>query len=143
MSLDRLIEGINTLKSPIVAGLDPKLEYIPDFIVNETRVGGEPTFESAAEAIFEFNRRLIDSLCEFVPAIKPQCAYYELYGWQGVRALKRTIEYAKSKGMFVITDGKRNDIDSTMDAYAEAHLGLTAELGEAFGGDALTVNGYL
>ena len=143
MSLDRLIEGINTLKSPIVAGLDPKLEYIPDFIINETRVGGQLTFESAAEAIFEFNRRLIDSLCELAPAIKPQCAYYELYGWQGMRALERTVGYAKSKGMFVITDGKRNDIDSTMEAYAQAHLGETPGLGEAFGGDALTVNGYL
>ncbi|MDR1892993.1 MAG: orotidine-5'-phosphate decarboxylase [Oscillospiraceae bacterium] len=143
MSLDRLIEGIKTLKSPIVAGLDPKLEYIPDFIINQTQVGGVTTFESAAEAIFEFNRRLIDSLCGIVPAIKPQCAYYELYGWQGMRALKRTIDYAKQKGMFVVTDGKRNDIDSTMEAYAQAHLGVTSRLGEAFGGDALTVNGYL
>ena len=85
-------------------------------------------------------------LCDIVPAVKPQAAYYEMYGWQGVRALERTIAYAKSKGMFVITDGKRNDIGTTMEAYAKAHLGVTdveGESFEAFGGDALTVNGYL
>ena len=85
-------------------------------------------------------------LCDIVPAIKPQAAYYEMYGWQGVKALCDTIAYAKSKGMFVITDGKRNDIGTTMEAYATAHLGTTDVSGEqidAFGADALTVNGYL
>ena len=81
-----------------------------------------------------------------MPAVKPQAAYYEMYGWQGVKALTETIAYAKAKGMFVITDGKRNDIGTTMEAYATAHLGATDVAGgsiEAFGADALTVNGYL
>ncbi len=80
------------------------------------------------------------------PAVKPQCAYYEMYGWQGMKALQETIAYAKAKGMFVITDGKRNDIGSTMQAYAAAWLGETDVDGEklaAFDADALTVNGYL
>ena len=80
--------------------------------------------------MFEFNKALIDALYEVVPAIKPQAAYYEMYGWQGVKALADTIAYAKSKGMFVITDGKRNDIGTTMEAYAAAHLGSTAVAGE-------------
>ena len=91
-------------------------------------------------------RRFIDALYDIVPAVKPQAAYYEMYGWQGVKALCDTIAYAKSKGMFVITDGKRNDIGTTMEAYATAHLGHTDVAGEsidAFGADALTVNGYL
>lgn len=80
--------------------------------------------------MFEFNKALIDALYEVVPAIKPQAAYYEMYGWQGVKALADTIAYAKSKGMFVITDGKRNDIGTTMEAYAAAHLGSTTVAGE-------------
>lgn len=146
MSLDRLIEKIAALKNPTVAGLDPKLSYIPSFIKEEAfRRSGE-TLEGAAEALLMFNRGLIDALCGVVPAVKPQCAYYELYGWPGMRALHETIRYAREKGMFVITDGKRNDIGSTMEAYAAAHLG-EVRVGEnayaPFGGDALTVNGYL
>ncbi len=146
MSLDRLIEGIARTKNPTVAGLDPKLEYIPDCIVKPCVDQYGQTLEAASEAIFAYNQGLIDALCDIVPAVKPQCAYYEMYGWQGMRALERTIRYAKEKGMFVITDGKRNDIGSTMEAYAAAHLGVTEVAGngvEAFGGDALTVNGYL
>ena len=94
----------------------------------------------------EFNKGLIDALCDIVPAVKPQAAYYEMYGWQGVKALHDTIAYAQEKGMFVITDGKRNDIGATMEAYATAHLGEVEVEGESFapfGADALTVNGYL
>ena len=104
------------------------------------------TLEGAAEALYEFNIGLIDALCDVVPAVKPQMAYYEMYGWQGVRTFARTVEYAKSKGLYVITDGKRNDIGATMEAYAAGHLGVTdvdGETFEAFGADALTVNGYL
>ena len=146
MSLDRLIEKIADLKNPTVAGLDPKLSYIPTVIKEEAfRCHGE-TLEGAAEALLQFNRGLIDALCDIVPAVKPQCAYYEMYGWPGVRALYETIRYAKEKGMFVITDGKRNDIGSTMEAYAAAHLGEVSVNGHPFtpfGSDALTVNGYL
>lgn len=146
MALDRLIEKIVEKQNPTVAGLDPKLSYIPDFIKEEAFTKHGKTLEGAAEAILVYNKALIDALCDIVPAVKPQAAYYEMYGWQGVRALTETIAYAKSKGMFVITDGKRNDIGTTMEAYATAHLGVTDVDGTeaaAFGADALTVNGYL
>lgn len=146
MALDRLIEKIVEKQNPTVAGLDPKLSYIPDFIKEEAFAKYGKTLEGAAEAILVYNKALIDALCDIVPAVKPQAAYYEMYGWQGVRALTETIAYAKSRGMFVITDGKRNDIGTTMEAYAIAHLGVTDVDGTeaaAFGADALTVNGYL
>ena len=146
MALDRLIEAIAEKQNPTVAGLDPKLDYIPRHIRENAFSRYGKTLEGAAAAILEFNRGLIDALCGIVPAVKPQCAFYELYGWPGMKTLHDTIAYAREKGMFVITDGKRNDIGSTMEAYAAAHLGLTdveGEKSEAFGGDALTVCGYL
>jgi len=146
MSFDRLIDGIVKMQNPTVAGLDPKLDFIPDYIKENAYMEHGKTLEGAAAALFEFNKGLIDALCDIVPAVKPQAAYYEMYGWNGVHALQKTIEYAKSKGMFVITDGKRNDIGTTMEAYAKAHLGITdvdGEKIEPFGADALTVNGYL
>ncbi len=146
MGFDRLIENIIKKQNPTVAGLDPKLDYVPASIKESCFKTYGATLEGAAAALLEFNKAIIDKIYDIVPAIKPQAAYYEMYGWQGVRALSETIAYAKSKGMFVITDGKRNDIGTTMEAYAAAHLGATevegAEL-EAFGADALTVNGYL
>lgn len=146
MSLDRLIKRIDELKNPSVAGLDPRLEYVPRFIQDACFVKYGHTLEGAAAALLEFNKALIDALYDVVPAIKPQAAYYEMYGWQGVRTLAETIRYAQEKGMFVMTDGKRNDIGATMTAYATAHLGKTDVDGislDAFGADALTVNGYL
>ncbi|MEE0266057.1 MAG: orotidine-5'-phosphate decarboxylase [Acutalibacteraceae bacterium] len=146
MAFDRLIEKIVEMQNPTVAGLDPKLAFIPEYIKEEAYAKYGKTLEGAAEALLVYNKGLIDALCDIVPAVKPQAAYYEMYGWQGVKVLAETIEYAKSKGMFVITDGKRNDIGTTMEAYATAHLGLTDIEGDsvtAFGADALTVNGYL
>ena len=146
MSFDRLLEKIIETKNPTVAGLDPKLDFIPKYILDEALATEKDVQSAAAKALYLFNCGLIDALCDIVPAVKPQAAYYEMYGWQGVKALKDTIDYAKSKGMFVITDGKRNDIGSTMEAYAAAHLGEVTAFGETyepFGGDALTVNGYL
>lgn len=146
MGFDRLIERIRNMQNPTVAGLDPKLDYVPRFICDEAFSKYSDPLEAAAAALLMFNKGLIDALCDIVPAVKPQCAYYEMYGWQGMRALYETIAYAKKKGMFVITDGKRNDIGATMQAYAAAHLGTTAVRGEqiaAFDADALTVNGYL
>ncbi len=146
MALDRLIEGIVKLQNPTVAGLDPKLDFIPNFIKEKAFTQYGETLDGAAAALLEFNKGLIDALCGIVPAVKPQCAYYEMYGWQGVKALYDTVSYARQKGMFVITDGKRNDIGTTMQAYAVAHLG-TVQVGDKnctpFGGDALTVNPYL
>ena len=146
MAFDRLIEGIVKMQNPTVAGLDPKLDYVPASIKESCFEKYGKTLEGAAAALLEFNKSIIDKIYDIVPAIKPQAAYYEMYGWQGVKALCETIAYAKSKGMFVITDGKRNDIGTTMEAYATAHLGTTDVAGEeidAFGADALTVNGYL
>lgn len=146
MSFNPLIEKIIEMQNPTVAGLDPKLDYVPQYIREKCFEQYGRTLEGAAEALYEFNTGLIDALCDIVPAVKPQMAYYEMYGWQGVRTFARTVEYAKSKGMYVITDGKRNDIGATMDAYAAGHLGITDIDGEqiaAFGADALTVNGYL
>lgn len=146
MSMDRLIEGIARMQNPTVAGLDPKLDYVPSYILDEKFSACTDPFEAAAESLLAFNKGLIDALCDIVPAVKPQAAYYEMYGWHGVKALAETIAYAREKGMFVITDGKRNDIGTTMEAYAAAHIGRTDIRGqklEAFGGDALTVNGYL
>ena len=144
--MDRLIEKICEKKNPSVAGLDPKLEYIPSFIQEESVRKFGRTFAAAADAIWTFNKGLIDAIYDIVPAIKPQCAYYEMYSWEGVRALHDTIAYAQEKGLYVITDGKRNDIGSTMEAYSTGHLGMTELFGEslaAFGSDALTVNAYL
>ena len=139
MSFNPLIEKIIEMKNPTVAGLDPKLDYVPQYIRTRCFEKYGRTLEGAAEALYEFNTGLIDALCDIVPAVKPQMAYYEMYGWQGVRTFARTVEYAKSKGMYVITDGKRNDIGATMEAYAAGHLGITDIDGEqiaAFGADA-------
>lgn len=146
MSFDRLIEKIVQTQNPSVVGLDPKLDYVPKYIVEKKIKKYGKTLKAASKAILEFNKSIIDEIHDICPAIKPQAAYYEMYGYEGVKTLYKTIQYAKSKGMFVMTDGKRNDIGATMEAYATAHLGLTDICGEeiaAFGADALTVNGYL
>ena len=146
MSMDRLMERIAATKNPSVVGLDPKLDYIPDHIKEAAFQKFGYTLEGAAAAFLQFNQEIIDAVCDIVPAVKPQAAYYEALGWQGVKVLSETIAYAKQHKMFVITDGKRNDIGSTMEAYADAHLGVTRvgdEIIPAFNSDALTVNGYL
>ena len=134
MSFDRMIEKIVETQNPTVAGLDPKLSYIPPYILDAAVAEHGKTLEGAAAALVAYNKGLIDALCDIVPAVKPQAAYYEMYGWQGVKALAETIAYAREKGMFVITDGKRNDIGTT-DVFGEKL--------DAFVADALTVNGYL
>ena len=146
MSFDALQDKIRAMKNPTVAGLDARIEYVPEHIRQAAFEEHGVGLKGAAEAIYQFNVGLIDALCGTVPAVKPQAAYYERLGWPGVKALAETIAYAKGKGMFVITDGKRNDIGATMEAYAAAHLGRVKvgdTLCEPFGGDALTVNGYL
>lgn len=145
--MDLLINKIIEKKNPTVAGLDPKLDYVPEYIIAKNFEKYGANLEGAANAILEFNKGLIDALYEVVPAVKPQSAYYEMYGPHGVKALYETIKYAKEKGMYVILDGKRNDIGATSGAYATAYLSDTKinnELKEeAFGADSLTVNGYL
>lgn len=144
--MQKLIERIIELKNPTVVGLDPTLDYIPRHIREEAFAKEGKNAKGAARACLHFNKKIIDAIHDIVPAVKPQCAYYELMGPAGVKCLKRTIEYAREKGMYVIVDGKRNDIGSTMQAYANAWLGKLEMEGDActpFGGDALTVNGYL
>ena len=146
MSFDRLIEKIIEMKNPTVVGLDPKLEYVPEYIQRRYMEDDGGTLKAASKAIFAFNQAIIDEIHDIVPAIKPQAAYYEMYGHYGIKALEKTIRYAKLNGMFVITDGKRNDIGATMEAYTNAHLGtvnVSGNIIEPFASDALTVNGYL
>ncbi len=146
MSFDRLIEKIIEMKNPTVVGLDPKLEYVPEYLRKKYLDADGGTLKAAAKAIFAFNQAIIDEIHDIVPAIKPQAAYYEMYGHYGIKALEKTIRYAKLNGMFVITDGKRNDIGATMEAYTNAHLGTVKVCDneiEPFSADALTVNGYL
>jgi len=128
--IDRLIDSIKEKNSPIVVGLDPKLDFIPSYVIEN--------YNNAGEAIFEFNRCLIDAVYDIVPAVKPQLAYYEMYGLDGIAAFKDTVDYAKEKDMLVIADGKRNDIGSTAEAYSKAYLGEGV-----FDVDCLTVNPYL
>ena len=146
MSLDRLIEKIEKTQNPSVAGLDPKLAYVPEYIKEKCFEKYGETLKGAAKALLEFNKGLIDALYDIVPAVKPQAAYYEMYGPAGVKALYKTQEYARSKGMYVITDGKRNDIGTTMEAYAAAHLGKVQVGSKSYYGfdeDFVTVNPYL
>ena len=120
MAFDRLIENIVKTQNPSVVGLDPKLDYVPEYIKEKKFKKYGKTLKGAAKAIWEFNKTIIDEIHDICPAIKPQAAYYEMYGYEGVKTLYKTIQYAKEKGMFVMTDGKRNDIGATMEAYATA-----------------------
>ena len=146
MSFDRLQQRIDDLQNPTVVGLDPALEHIPPQILDKHIAQQGETLEAAAAAVVEFNRGLIDALYDIVPAVKPQSAYYEALGPAGVAALQETCRYAKSRGMYVICDGKRNDIGSTAEGYAAAYLGAVT-VGSTtispFDCDALTVNAYL
>jgi len=146
MSIDRLQKLILQKKNPTVVGLDPRPEYLPPTLLAEYVKPGAETLQNVADAFYAFNCGLIDALHEVVPAVKPQSAYYELLGPAGVSALYQTVQYAKSKGMYVILDGKRNDIGSTAEAYSDAYLGRI-KVGEKelapFDADSLTVNAYL
>lgn len=141
MIFDGLIERIIQMQNPTCVGLDTSFSYLPD----EMRAG-ITTCEGAAEAILTFNRNIIDSVYDIVPSVKVQIAYYEQYGVYGLKAFYETLRYAKEKGLFVITDAKRNDIGATASQYATAYLGQTdvnGNFAEAFPSDFLTVNGYL
>lgn len=146
MSADLLIEKIKAKGNPSVAGLDPKLEYVPEYIRKKAYSEYGKNLKGASEAIWEYNKGLIDALYDIVPAVKPQSAFYEMYGLCGEEILHRTISYAKEKGLYVILDVKRNDIGSTAEAYSKAYLGkceVDGELYDACGVDCITVNPYL
>ena len=146
MSFDVLQEKIREKKNPTVAGLDARIEYVPEYIRKEAFEKYGVGLKGAVEAIWQFNVGLIDALCDIVPAVKPQSAYYENLGWQGMEMLERTIRYAKEKGLFVIADIKRGDIGSTATAYAEGWLSgapIEGQVFKSFDADCVTINGYM
>ena len=146
MSFDVLQEKIIAKKNPTVAGLDARIEYVPEYIRKEAFSKYGVGLKGAAGAIWQFNVGLIDALCDIVPAVKPQSAYYENLGWQGMEMLERTIRYAKEKGLFVIADIKRGDIGSTATAYAEGWLSgapIEGQVFKSFDADCVTLNGYM
>lgn len=140
--IDRFIEKIKEKKSHVVVGLDPDHNNLP----SQFKKSSFDSLADISEAIFEFNRRIIDAVCDLVPAIKPQIAFYERYGVDGINAFIKTINYGKQKDLIVIGDAKRNDIGSTATAYSEGHIGRVDVSGEkipVFDVDAITLNPYL
>lgn len=142
----RLIEEIKKKNAPVVAGLDPVLGYVPEYIQKEAFKEHGETLEGAAEAVWQFNKGIVDAIYDLVPAVKPQIAMYEQFGVPGIAVFKKTIDYCKEKGLVVIGDVKRGDIGSTSAAYATGHLG-SVKVGStecpAFNEDFITVNPYL
>ncbi len=144
--INRLVNRIRETGAPIVVGLDPMLSYIPEQILEKAFSECGETLEGAAQAIWEFNREIIDNTCDLIPAVKPQIAMYEQFGLEGLKAFEKTVKYCKEKGLVVIGDVKRGDIGSTSAAYAAAHLGkVTVGTNRiaAFDEDFATVNPYL
>ena len=144
--IDKLIAKIQKTGAPIVVGLDPMLNYIPEHIQKKAFAEYGETLEGAAEAIWQFNKEIVDKTYDLIPAVKPQIAMYEQFGIEGLKAYKKTIDYCKSKDLVVIGDIKRGDIGSTSAAYAVGHLGkvqVGSKCYTPFGEDFATVNPYL
>ena len=144
--IDRLIDRIIELQNPTCVGLDTNFDYLPDDMKMDKSGDEITTFETATERITEFKMNIIDKICDIVPAVKVQVAYYEMYGYEGLKAFDYTLNYARGRGMIVIADCKRNDIGSTASCYSKAYLGSTCVNGKkikSFPADMLTVNGYL
>lgn len=146
MIIDKLIDKINDTGNPTVVGLDPRLNYIPETIINKYYNKYGKTLKAASKAMLKFNKKIIDEIYDIVPAVKPQIAMYERYGIEGLKCYIKTVEYAKEKGLIVIGDIKRSDIASTAEAYSDAHIGKT-QVDEntfmAFNNDFITLNPYL
>ena len=121
--INQLIANIKKTGAPIVVGLDPMLKYIPEHIQKKAFAEFGETLEGAAEAIWQFNKEIVDKTYDLIPAVKPQIAMYEQFGIPGLVAFKKTVDYCKSKGLVVIGDIKRGDIGSTSSAYAVGHIG--------------------
>jgi orotidine-5'-phosphate decarboxylase len=137
--MDRLIGAIAEKKNPTVVGLDTRYEYIPPAKPHS----GEIDPRRKAEAILDFNQRIVDHVYEYAPAVKVQIAYYELLGLAGMECFIKTVAYAKKQGLLVIVDAKRNDIGTTAEAYAQGYLGAKRPKEKLFFADYLTVNPYL
>ena len=144
--INKLVAKIQKTKAPIVVGLDPMLSYIPEHIQKKAFEEYGETLEGAAEAIWQFNKEIVDKTYDLIPAVKPQIAMYEQFGIEGLKAYKKTIDYCKSKDLVVIGDIKRGDIGSTSAAYAVGHLGkvqVGSKCFVPFDEDFATVNPYL
>ena len=140
--IDILIEKIKETNNPTVIGLDPRYEMLPQCVKEKY----DTDLEGVAKAIIEYNKTIIDEICDIIPAVKPQIAFYEMYGIPGMQAFKETCKYAKEKGMIVIADIKRGDIGSTAQGYSNAYLGKT-KIGEKeesiYDIDFVTINPYM
>ena len=144
--INKLINKIQKTKAPIVVGLDPMLSYVPEHIQKKAFDEFGETLEGAAEAIWQFNKEIVDKTYDLIPAVKPQIAMYEQFGIEGLKAYKKTVDYCKSKDLVVIGDIKRGDIGSTSAAYATGHLGKVQVGSKTYAGfdeDFATVNPYL
>ena len=144
--INRLIEKIQKTGAPIVVGLDPMLSYVPEHVQKAAFEEYGETLRGAAEAIWQFNKEIVDHTFDLIPAVKPQIAMYEQFGVEGLEAYKKTVDYCKSRGLVVIGDVKRGDIGSTSAAYAAGHLGKVQVGSRVYAGfdeDFATVNPYL
>ena len=144
--INKLISNIRKTNAPIVVGLDPMLNYIPEHIQKKAFAEFGETLEGAAEAIWQYNKGIVDATYDLIPAVKPQIAMYEQFGIPGLIAYKKTVDYCKSKDLVVIGDIKRGDIGSTSAAYAVGHLGQVQVGSRKYAGfdeDFATVNPYL
>lgn len=144
--IHKLIDNIKKTHAPIVVGLDPMMNYIPEQVKQKAFAEFGETLAGAAEAIWQYNKEIIDSTYDLIPAVKPQIAMYEQFGLEGLKAFKKTVDYCREKGLVVIGDVKRGDIGSTSAAYAAAHLGkvqVGSKSYAPFDEDFATVNPYL
>ena len=144
--INTLIEKIQKTQAPIVVGLDPMMKFVPSHIQKAAFAEYGETLEGAAEAIWQYNKGIVDAVYDLIPAVKPQIAMYEQFGIPGLVAFKKTVDYCKEKGLVVIGDVKRGDIGSTSEAYAVGHLGsveVGGKLYKGFDEDFATVNPYL
>ena len=144
--INQLVANIKKTGAPIVVGLDPMLNYIPEQVQQKAFAEYGETLEGAAEAIWQFNKEIVDKTYDVIPAVKPQIAMYEQFGLPGLAAFKKTVDYCKEKGLVVIGDIKRGDIGSTSAAYAVGHIGkvkVGSKTYAPFDEDFVTVNPYL
>ena len=144
--IEKLVSRIKKLEAPIVVGLDPTLNFVPKFLLDKAINEKGETLEAAADAIFAFNKAIVDAVYDLIPAVKPQIAMYEQFGIPGLMAYKKTLDYCHEKGLLVIGDAKRGDIGSTSTAYAIGHLGKV-KIGSTeiapIDADFLTINPYM
>ena len=144
--INKLVDKITKTQAPIVVGLDPMMKFIPEHIKQAAFKEYGETLAGAGEAIWQYNKAIVDATYDLIPAVKPQIAMYEQFGIEGLIAFKKTVDYCKSKDLVIIGDVKRGDIGSTSEAYAVGHLGKVTVGSKQYYGfdeDFATVNPYL